>query len=116
MGWIDFGNEQGNVRIRAVIFGVADDGIASAGEVFLGAAGDARIERGKDEVAIEAGIEAFDDEGARGFRNGAVEMPADGFGVAFAGGAFGGGDFRELEPRMIREKFYEALADKASCA
>ena len=68
-----------------MIFGVADDGIAGAGEVFLGGAGDGRIERGKDKVAFEVGIETLDDEATRCVRDRAVEMPADSFGVALAG-------------------------------
>ena len=59
MGGVDFRNKERDVRIHTVIFGVADDGISSAGEILFGDAGDARIERGKNEVAIEAGVEAL---------------------------------------------------------
>jgi hypothetical protein len=113
---VDFGNEQGNVGVHAVIAGVADDGIADAGEIFFGGAGDGRIERGENEVAIEIGFEAFDDEIARGVRDGSFEIPADGFGVSSAGRALGGGDFRELEPGMIAEEMDQALADDAGGA
>ena len=49
---------------------------------------------------------------ARGLGDGTIEMPADGFSVGFAGRAFGGGDFGEVEPGVMREKFYKALADE----
>ena len=70
MRGVDFGNEQRNVGIHAVIARVADDRIAGAGEVFFGGTGDGRIERGKNEVAIERRIETFDDEAARGLGDG----------------------------------------------
>src|SRR6266849_6854173 len=116
MGGIDFGNEQRNVGIHAVIAGIADDGIASAGELLFGGTGDGRIERGKDEVAVEGGIEALYDEAAGGFGDGRVEMPANGFGVGFAAGTLGGGDFGEVEPGMIAEHLNQALADDAGGA
>jgi hypothetical protein len=42
-------------------------------------------------------------------------MPAGGLGVGFAGGSLGCGDFGQLKPWMIGEKFHEALADQAGC-
>jgi len=92
---------------------IADDGITGASEIFLGRARDGRIERGKNEVAIERGIETFDDQIARDCGNWSFEMPVNGFGVRFAGGTLGGGDFGELKPGMIREEMNEALADHA---
>ena len=65
MRGVHFGNQQRNVGIHAVIFGVADDGIAGAREFFFGGASDAGIERGKNEIAVEGGLETFDDETAR---------------------------------------------------
>jgi len=82
MRGVYFRDEQGNVGIHAVILGVADDGIARAGEVLFSGTSDARIERGKNEVALEAGIEAFYDEATGGVRDGSVEVPANGFGVS----------------------------------
>jgi len=99
-----------------VIARIADDGIAGAGEILFGRAGDGRIEGGKNEVAIERGIETFHDEIARGCGNRSFEMPVNGFGVRFAGGTLGGGDFGELKPGMIREEMNEALADHAGGA
>jgi hypothetical protein len=95
---------------------IADDGITSASEILLGRAGDRRIEGGKNEIAIQRGIEAFDDEIARGWGNRRFEMPAHGFGVRLAGGTLGGGNFSELKPGMIREEMHEALADHAGGA
>jgi hypothetical protein len=93
MGGVDFRDQQRNVGIHAVIFGVADDGIARAGEVFFGVTCDTRIEGGENKVALEAGVEAFDDEIARVSRDCGVQVPAHGFGVRLAGGALGGGYF-----------------------
>src|SRR6266571_5123362 len=113
MRGVDFGNEQRNVRIHAVIPRVADDGIAGAGEIFFGGAGDRRIERGENEVAIEIGLEPLDDESAGGLGDRRFEMPLDGFGVGFAGRTLGGSDFGEGKPRMIGQQIHEALADDA---
>src|SRR5450432_925201 len=99
-----------------MVFGVADYRVASAGEVFFRFAGDGRIQRGEDEIAIERRFETFDDQVARIFRNGRIEVPAGGFGVTFAGRAFGGRDFGELEPRVIGEDFYDALTDQSGGA
>ena len=62
MRGVHFRNEQRDVGIHAVILGIADDGIAGAGEIFFGGARDGRIERGENEVALERGIETLDDE------------------------------------------------------
>src|SRR5216684_2032165 len=101
MGGVYFGNEQRNIGIHAVIGRIADDGISSAGEILFGGAGDGRIERGENKVAVERGIETLDDEATRGFGDRRVEMPANGFGVGLAGRTLGGGDFGEVEPGMI---------------
>jgi len=45
-----------------MVFAIADHGIAGAGEVFLGRAGNGRIERGKNKIAIERGFQIFYDE------------------------------------------------------
>ena len=116
MRGVDLRNKQRDVGIHAVIFGVADDGIAGAGEIFFGGSGDAGIERGENEIAVEARVETLYDEVARGFRDGTVEMPADGFGVTFAGRALGGGNFGELKPGMSGKKFHQALAYQTCCA
>jgi len=44
-----------------VIARIADDGIAGASKILLGRASDGSIERGEYEVAVERGIETFDD-------------------------------------------------------
>src|SRR5882724_9015405 len=116
MRGVDFGNQQRNVRVHTVIARIADAGIAGAGEILFGRAGDGRIEGRENEVAIERGIETFDDEIARGCGNRSFEMPVNGFGVRLAGGTLGGGDFGELKPGMIREEMDEALADHAGGA
>ena len=100
MRGVDFGNEQRNVGIHAVIPRVADDGIAGAGEIFFGGACDRRIKRGENEVAIEIGFESLDDESAGGIGDRRFEMPLDRFGVGFAGRTLGGSDFGEGKPRM----------------
>ena len=64
-----------------MIHGIADDGIARAGEILFGRASDGRIERGKNEVAVEREVESFNDEAARGIGNRPIEMPAGRFGV-----------------------------------
>ena len=113
---VDFRNEKRDVRVHSMIFGVAHDGIARAGEIFFATTGDGRIERGENEVAIEIRFKALDDEvgGSGGKRF--VEVPLRGFGIFFSRGAFRGGDFRELEPGMIGEELDEALADNAGGA
>jgi hypothetical protein len=116
MGRVDLGNEQRNVGIHAVILGITDDGIACASEIFFSGACNARIEGGKDEIAFEVGIEAFDDKAAGGFRDGPVEMPAYRLGVILTGRAFGRGHLCQLEPRMASEKLYQALAHQAGGA
>src|SRR5260370_13731154 len=113
MGSIQFRNEEGNVGINSMILRVANDGIAGAGEMLFGGASDGRIERGENEVAVESGIKALDDEAAGGFRNRRVEVPSNGFGVGLAGRTFGGGNFGEIKPRMIAEHLNEALADNS---
>jgi hypothetical protein len=95
---------------------IADDGITGAGEIFFGRAGDGGIKSGENEVAIERGIEAFDDEIARVCGNRSFEMPVNGLGVRLAGGTLRGGDFGELKPGMIRKEMNEALADHAGGA
>src|SRR5216683_3783341 len=113
MRGVDFGNKQRNVGIHAVIPRVADDGIAGAGEIFFGGAGNRRIERGENEVAIEIGFEPLDDESAGGIGDRRFEMPLDRFSVGPAGRTLGGSDFGEGKPRMIGQQIHEALADDA---
>ena len=48
-----FWNQKGNVRRHSMVFGVADDGITGACELFLCRTRDGRIERGKNEIAIK---------------------------------------------------------------
>src|SRR5260370_39629515 len=62
MGGVDFGDKQWNAGVHAVIFGIADDGIAGSGEGFFGAARDGGIEGRENEVAIESWVETFDGE------------------------------------------------------
>jgi len=69
MRGVHFRNEQRNIGVHAVIPGIADHGIARAGEILFGGAGDGRIERGKNEVAVEREVQAFDHEAARGIGN-----------------------------------------------
>src|SRR5262249_44121852 len=81
---VDLRNQQRDVGIHSMIFGVAYDRIAGTGEVFFGGARDGRVECGEDHVAIECRFEAFDDAIGHGGRNRFVELPLDGFGVSFA--------------------------------
>src|SRR5712691_4551601 len=113
---IHFGNEQRNIGIHAVIARIADDGIAGTSEILFGGTGDGGIEGGENEVAVERGIETFHDEIASFCWDGHVEMPANGFGVGLAGRTLGGGNFGEVEPRMIAEHLNEPLADDAGGA
>ena len=62
MRGIHFRYQQRDVGRHAMILGIADHGIASACEVFLGRAGNGRIERGKNKIAIERGFQIFYDE------------------------------------------------------
>jgi len=111
MGSVNFGNEQGDVGIHAMVLGVADDGIAGTREVFFGRAGDGRVEGGKNEVAVESRFETFNQKAASAVRDGAVEMPAGRFGISSARRTFGSGHFGKLEPRVSGKKLDEPLAD-----
>src|SRR5262245_50087111 len=99
-----------------MVLGIADDRIAGTGKFFFGGTGDGRVERGENEVAIEVGFEASDDEVSGSCGDRSVEVPLHGFGVFFAGGAFGGGNLGKHKPRMASEKLNEALADDAGGA
>src|SRR5260370_10289452 len=116
MRGVHFRNEQRNIGVHAVIPGIADDGIARAGEILFGGASDGRIERRKNEVAVEREVEAFNDEAARGIGNRRVEVPANGFGVSSTRRTLGGGNFGKVKPRMIAEHLNETLADNACSA
>src|SRR5882762_2889517 len=106
-----YGSGANTRRSHAVIPAIADDRIAGASEILFGGAGDRRIERGENEVAVERGVETFDDEIASHFGNGCAEVPANGLGVGFAGGTLGSGDFGEFEPGVTGEQAYETLTD-----
>jgi hypothetical protein len=43
-------------------------------------------------------------------------MPVNGFAIRLAGGTFGGSNFGELKPGVIRKEMNEALADHAGGA
>src|SRR5258708_9064578 len=111
MRGIHFRYQQRDFGRHSMILAIADYRIAGAGEVFLGRAGNARIERGKNKIAIERGFQILYDEIRCGWGNGCVEMPIHRFAIFLAEGSFGRGNFPELEPRMIGEYTDEALSD-----
>jgi hypothetical protein len=76
-----------------MILGVADYGIASAGEIFFGGTSYGRIESGEYEIAIERWVETSDDEISCRSRDRFVEVPVHGLGISFSGGALRGGYF-----------------------
>ena len=82
MRGVYFRNEQRNVRGHAMIFRIADHRVASASELFFRWAGDGRIERRENKIAIEFWFEALDEEIAGALGNGPVEVPVGGFRVA----------------------------------
>jgi hypothetical protein len=99
-----------------VVFGVADDRIAGASEIFLCRAGDRGIESGKCEVAIERGFQSLDHQIRCYGGNWLVEVPFGGLRIFLSARAFGGCNLCELEPRMAGEKLDQALADDAGGA
>ena len=96
-----------------MILGIADHGIAGAGELLFGRTGHGRIESGENEIAIERGIEVFDDEVSGSCWNGRVEMPLHSLRIFFPGGTLGSSNFGQLKPRMIGEQLDETLPDRA---
>src|ERR1043166_4979231 len=101
---VDFGNEQRDVGIHSMVFGVAHDAVACPSEVFFGGTGDGRVERRENEIAIEGWFKTFDAESGGSGGDGFVKVPLRGFGVFFPGRTFGGGDFGEFKPRVTSEK------------
>ncbi len=116
MRGVHLGNEQRNIRIHAVISGIAHHRISRTSELFFGCPCDRGIERGEYEVTLERGIEALHDQFAHSLGNGRIEMPADRLGVRFTRGALRSGDFREFKPRVIGKQVHDALANETGCA
>ena len=116
MRCVHFGDQKRNVGIHAVILRIADDGIAGAREFFFGWAGDARIERGENEIAVECWLESFarrDFALACGIGVSRCQRAASAYVFRRA---FRSCDRGEFKPRMICEQFYEALTDETGRA
>src|SRR6476620_2597382 len=116
MSSVYFRDEQRDIGRHSMIFGIADDGIACAGEVLFHGAGDGGIESGENEIAIVGRFQAFDDQiGGLGW-DWFVEVPLHRLGIFLSGGTLGSGDCSELKPGMAGQKLDQTLADYASGA
>src|SRR6267378_3562948 len=99
-----------------MIFAVTDDGVSGASEFFLRRSSDRRIERGKNEIAIQCWFETFYDEVASSSGDRSVLMPLHRFRIFFPGRAFGGRDCTQFKPGMARQQLDKPLPDDARCA
>ena len=73
---VDFGNHERDVGVQTVRLRVRDDEMAGLGERGLGLAGDARVESGEDERAIERRCRRQDFHGGEPLGQGSCLYPA----------------------------------------